>query len=152
MTFLELQDRIMDRLNLSSDEARERIKDFINERYRNLQTSCGLSRVRKGTIVMSTVNAQADYTPIVDDDDDTLIIIKPLGLKIGTGVNFPPLTEITIDALRRSPSADPARPHSYIVTNYTADGCTIKLWPTPGRHLRNHHRRTAPRNGTVRRR
>jgi len=131
MTFLELQDRILDRLNLSSDDARARIKNFINERYRNIQTSCSMSRVRKGTIVLSTVDDQDTYTPVVDDDDPTLQIIKPLSLKIGSGLNFPPLTEITLDALRRSPSADPTRPHSYVVTNYSASGCTLKLWPTP---------------------
>ena len=130
MTFLELQDRILDRLNLSSEEARTRIKDFINERYRNLQTSCGLSRVRRGTITVSTTGGQDTLSALVDDDDSDLVCIKPLTIKI-PGSNIPPLSEITLDAMRRSPVLSDSRPTTYTVLNFAPSGVSLKLYPGP---------------------
>ncbi|HMJ86914.1 MAG TPA: hypothetical protein VK504_27235 [Vicinamibacterales bacterium] len=132
MTFLELQDRIMDRLNLSTDEARARIKNFINERVRNIQTSCNMARVRRGTITITTTNGVETLPALVDDDDPDLVIIKPLTAKIPLSPGgFPPLSEITLDAIRRSPEASPARPHTYAVTGFGASGCALRLYPTP---------------------
>lgn len=77
MTFQNLQDRVMDRMKLSSTDARTRIKNHLNERYRAVATSCGLTSVRYGTVSLNTVDGTIDY--------DVTGIIHPISVLYPAG-------------------------------------------------------------------
>ena len=132
MTFLELQDRIMARLNLSSDDARDRIKTLINERVRKMQTSCNLGRVRKSIITFNTEADVADYE-LIDalDEDEEFKIILPQTVRI-PGQNRV-LTGSTDDQIRVFDPSETARgvPRSFSVTSIGPDSVTMKLYPIP---------------------
>jgi hypothetical protein len=122
MTFLELQDRVMDRLNLSTDAARARLSSFLNERLRNVQTSCNLGRTRRGTV-------EEDTTP---DDTDLVVTsaIKPFTISMAD--NRPALREVTVDQIRNLlPTQAAGRPTHYAVKSFQAGGFTLELYPKP---------------------
>ncbi len=48
MTFVQLQNQVMNRLNLTSTDARTRIKVELNLRYREIQSGVNLSQTRRG--------------------------------------------------------------------------------------------------------
>lgn len=123
MTFKEIQDRVMDRLNLSSDTARDRIKDFINERVRAAQTSTSLGRVRKTTVTANTVATEPTVTPTG--------IVKVTTIVIPT-LNRP-LGERTLDQLRNFDSMNQwsGSPELYAVEKITATGVILRLQPIP---------------------
>lgn len=123
MTFLELQTSVMSRLNLTTTEARTRIKAFINQRYRSLQTSIGLGQVRFGSSTFPTVGGTNSYSPTN--------LIKPMTLRIAS-VNVV-LDERTMDQLRlMDPDLNQTgTPYFYAISNYGASTCTLFLWPTP---------------------
>lgn len=123
MTFLQIQDRVMGRLNLSSTVARTRIKGFINERVRAAQTSTNLGRVRRGSETLNTVAAQATL--------ETITIIKPVTISL-PAYNWV-LRERTEDQLR---NYDPAGqwtgvPEMYAVQKITADSVVLEFKPIP---------------------
>lgn len=129
MTFLQLQDRVMSRLNLTQTAARERVKDSLNDRMRRLQTSCNLGLVRRGTAVIETVAATSAYGPPIEDkDDDTIIMIKPLTVTIED--TLAPLAEMTHDQIRNFRSAS-GKPQYFYLTKFSSGGFTIGFYPTP---------------------
>lgn len=113
----------MDRLNLTSAESRARIKNYLNERYRSLATSCGLGQVRRGPISFNTANGTQSYSPAG--------LIKPLTLVYAAENRV--LTERTQDELLMldPDSSTTGSPEMFAVLNYGATTCTIRLWPTP---------------------
>lgn len=123
MTFKNLQDRVMGRLNLTSTEARDRIKNFINERYRSLQTSINLGRVRRTEVTFPTVIGTFEY---VRTD-----IIKPLTVRYPAGNRV--VDERTLDQIRMmdADAGTTGAPQVYAVVKYAADGCTLYIWPKP---------------------
>ena len=123
MTFKNLQDRVMARFNLTSTDARDRIKTFLNERYRRLQTSISLGKVRRSSMTFDTVNGTVEYSPT------SVIKIFTISYPAGNRV----LEERTLDELR---NMDPDRgdtgdPKLYAVTKYGATSVTIELYPKP---------------------
>src|SRR5690606_35146963 len=62
MTFRQLQDRVLTLLNLSSDDARERVKAHLNQRYREVQSSVNLAATRRGSVNFVTTPGQAQVT------------------------------------------------------------------------------------------
>ena len=125
MTFDDIRAKVMDRTNLSSADASARIGGFINERLRNVQTSCNLSRVRRGTI---TVTAPADATSVVlvDDTVDTTYCIKPITIFHGTR----PLFERTHDQIKNTRvNLVAGTPSVYAVLRFGASDCEIELCP-----------------------
>ena len=123
MTFLEIQDRVMGRLNLSSTVARERIKGFINERVRAAQTSTNLGRTRRGSETLNTV-ANQNYL-------NTVTIIKPITVSL-PAYNWV-LRERTEDQLR---NYDPVGqwtgvPELYAVRKYNAATVQLEFKPIP---------------------
>lgn len=123
MTFKQAQDRVMGRLNLTSADARTRIKEFLNERYRELQTSVGLGRVRRTTGTLNTVNGTPTYTPA--GFIKIFQIAYPAGNKI--------LLEKSEDYIREvDPNLNKVGDPEYFVTQkFTATGVVIRIWPTP---------------------
>lgn len=123
MTFVQIQDKVMGRLNLSSTSARTRIKGFINERVRAAQTSTNLGRVRRGSESLNTVAAQATL--------ETTTIIKPVTISI-PAVNWV-LREVSEDQLR---NYDPVgqwtgRPAIYAVQKFKAGTVVLEFKPIP---------------------
>jgi hypothetical protein len=130
MTFLEIQNRLMDRLNLSSDDARARLKDMINERVRKTQTSCKLGPVRRALITFNTAIGVSDYA-LEDFADEDLKIILPQTIRIPSLNRV--LGSASVDSQR---VIDPGEnftgaPTTYSIYTVNADSMTIKLSPTP---------------------
>ena len=123
MTFKNIQDRVMGRLNLTSAEARTRIKTFINERYRKLQTSVSMGRVRFGTGTFATAAGTFTYTPSS--------LVKPITLYYTAGNRV--LAQKSMDEVRlMDPDASQTgEPEAWVLQKFTATGCTIYVWPKP---------------------
>ncbi len=123
MTFLEIQNRCMDRLNLSSDDARSRIKNMINERVRALQTSCHLGQVRRGIVTVLTVADEATV------ELDGIVLPKTLSIPAQRRI----LTSTSIDSLRVLDPAQTARgvPAQYAIALFAVDNTVIEMQPVP---------------------
>jgi hypothetical protein len=124
VTFKNLQDRVMDRYNLTSSDARTRIKNHLNERYRALVTSVSLGRVRRTPgIALNTVNGTATYTPT--NVVKVIQIAYPAGNKV--------LDERTEDFIRESDPdlSQTGAPDCYVQQKFTATGVTVRIYPTP---------------------
>lgn len=123
MTYKELQDRVMGRLNLTSTEARTRIKIFLNERYRKLATSIGLMRVRWGTVSFNTIIGTFTYSPAT--------LIKPQTLFYPAGNKV--LQQMTMDQIRilDPDSSQTGPPIGWVLQKFNANTCTMYIWPKP---------------------
>lgn len=123
MTFQELQDAVMGRLNLTSPEARTRIKRFLNQRYRNLQTSVGLGKVRRTIGSFNTVNGTDIYT--------NTQYVKFFQLSYPNGNRV--LGERTEDQLREQDPdfSQTGEPRMYAVQKYGASSVTFRIVPKP---------------------
>jgi hypothetical protein len=123
MTFLEIQNRVMARTNLSSDVARERIKGFINERCRDVQTTVNLGSVRRGTVTATTTSGSSFLTPSG--------IIKPLT------ITFPEMNRVlgerSMDQMRVFDSALQwiGAPELYAVYKVNPSSIELFLEPQP---------------------
>lgn len=62
MTFAEIQTKVASRLNLTSAAAISRIGEEINERYREIMSSCGLSTIAIGTATAATAIGSRNVT------------------------------------------------------------------------------------------
>lgn len=123
MTFKQLQDRVMGRLNLSESAARTRIKDFINERYRRLATSISLGRVRRGTVSVNTIVGTFTYSPAT--------LIKPYTVIYPAGNRV--LEEMSMDQIRLidADSSLSGPPERFVVQKFNAATVTIYIHPKP---------------------
>lgn len=123
MTFLELQNNVLNRLNLTTPEARTRVKVFLNERYRRLQTTIGLGRVRFTSGTFPTVGGTYTYSPAG--------LIKPITLSIPSQNKV--LDERTMDQLRLMDAdlSTTGIPYLYAVQKFNAQTVTLYLWPKP---------------------
>lgn len=141
MTFVTLQNRILNRLNLTTTTARSRIKDFINERYRAVATSVGLvSRVRFGTVTFPTVNGQYEYqlaaAILTPNNVGDVIHAQTLTYVAGNRI----LLESTLDSLRVTDPGNlrtgfPVRwaQHKYQRSGgvTTTNVAQVYMWPKP---------------------
>lgn len=62
MTFLDLQDAVLDRVNLSSAEARARVSRNLNLRYREVQSTLQLDKTRRGSVDITTASGSPTVT------------------------------------------------------------------------------------------
>jgi hypothetical protein len=124
MTFVQLQNRVMERLNLTSTEARTRIKAELNDRYREVQSAVNLARTRRGVKSFNTVSGNANVT--VSGVAKLLNVYDPVILKR-------PLDEATPDQIRVLDAAGVTSgpPRLYAVQVHSADEITLLLWPKP---------------------
>lgn len=124
MTFLQLQNRVMDRLNLTSAEARTRIKAELNDRYREVQSSVNLARTRRGVLTYNTTSGSANVT--VSGVSKLLNVYDPTHLKR-------PLDETTLDAIRDldASGVTTGPPRLYAQQIHRADEIVLLLWPKP---------------------
>jgi hypothetical protein len=127
VTFKDCQDRVMARHNLTTTEARTRIKQYINERTRHVQTSTNIRRVRRGTVSIPTVIAAP-----------TLVATGVARvLAVSTALDNRVLEERTLVQLRLM---DPnlsrvGDPQYYAVNVVGATAPTLRFQPIPNRVL-----------------
>lgn len=123
MTFATLKSRVMARLKLTSAEADTRVGSYLNERYRSVATSIGLTPVRWGSTTFPTVASTKSYSPST--------VIHALSLQIPAENRL--LVEQTMDFIRTIDPDDSQEgvPQYYVRTNYGATTTTLRLWPTP---------------------
>lgn len=123
MTFLQLQDRVMNRLNLTSTDARTRIKAELNDRYREVASGVNMARVRRTVLTIPTVSG---------NNNVTFTCAKLLDLYDGVNLKRP-LDEVTVDQIRQLDSGLTATgiPRMYAVLAHTNDSMTLLLWPKP---------------------
>lgn len=129
MTFVNLQDRVMARLNLTTTAARTRIKDILNERLRRVATSTNVGRTRYGAISTATVAATPTVTTTGGGGQPGIIKVRTVSIPLENRV----LDERTVDQMK---TYDPdlsqtGIPRFYAIQKINATTLLIRLWPTP---------------------
>ncbi len=124
MTFLEIQDQVMNRLNLVSDDARTRIKVEINLRNAEVQSGINLERTRRGLATFTTVSGNSLVTQ--SGVAKVLSVFDPVYLRR-------PLTEVSQNEIRLldAPSAVQGIPYLYAINTQHASTVTLRLFPQP---------------------
>lgn len=105
MTFDEIVDEVMDRLNLTSLEARERVEGRVNDRYRRVTSSIGLQTSRRSV-------QENEYDPTDPDTELPEVVVTGMEkiLKIfytdadNNGITV--LKEKTYDEVTNLPTID----------------------------------------------
>lgn len=124
MTYKEIQDQIMSRLNLTSTEARTRIKGLINDRYRAVTSSPNMARTRYAstTFAVTAGNPVTEQTGLAK----VLTVYDPTYLKR-------PLREVTLDQIREFDAATITSgiPYAYAIEGQNAQSTTLHLYPKP---------------------
>ena len=125
MTFLEIQNDALERLNGPSDSSsamRTRIKRYINEGYRWLLADVGMARALDTTATLDTVADQAEYTV-------TAAAIRAIRDLVSDTL----LDEVTLVELRRRDPGDEdtGDPTHYAIRKAGATTLLVRLWPTP---------------------
>ena len=104
MDLQEIADKVMKRTNLTSTEAETRIKDEINEVYRELVSSMGLETSIRGVTTALSVNGSRYVTfGGTGEGDDR--VLKLLSVFLPSDVAAPPysvLTSYTFDEMRNT--------------------------------------------------
>jgi hypothetical protein len=122
MTFKNLQDDVLDRLNLTSTDARTRIKRHLNERYRRLASTLGMTSVRDSTTTQTTATGTAEYA---------ITAQKIKHIYDATNATYLPETSLA-DLRQRDPGLDSSGlPQVWAPRKQTATAITIRLWPIP---------------------
>lgn len=124
MTFVQLQNDVMERMGLTHTDSRTRVKRFLNQRLRRLVTNLGLGRLgRRSTITFVTVATTKTYTPST--------LIKPFSVIYTAGnLVLEELTQAQLRALDADDSQTGA-PRAFVVVAYGATTVTLRIWPTP---------------------
>jgi hypothetical protein len=114
----------MARLNLTSTEARTRIKAEINDRYREVASSVNMASTRRGVTTFTTVSGDNEVTQ--SGVAKVLSVFDPTYLRR-------PLGETTLNQIRMmdAPLLVVGIPYLYAVTDNNADLITLFLWPQP---------------------
>jgi hypothetical protein len=114
----------MNRLNLTSTDARTRIKVEINLRYREVQSGVNLSSTRRGLTTFTTASGVSTTTQSG--------IAKVLSVFDSTYL-MRPLREISLNTIRSldAPSLVQGIPYEFVVQNDTHDLITLRLFPQP---------------------
>jgi hypothetical protein len=124
VTLQQIEDRVMRRLGLTTSEQRQRVRDEINDRYREVQSTLNLGRTRRSTKTFTTVSGSRD---VVASGVSVLETLRD------TTVRKSPLSEITLLELRARDAADAVTgvPDTYAVSTHINDVLTLKLHPVP---------------------
>ena len=124
MTFLELQNYVMDQLNYSSTEARTRVKSRLNLRYREVQSSVNLADTRRGLTTFPVVSGSPTTTQSG--------IAKVLSVFDSTYL-MQPLAQMSLNQLRviDAPEIVVGVPYEYVVNNFLNNVVTLRLFPVP---------------------
>lgn len=81
MTFDEIVNSVLDRLNLTSLEARERIEDRVNDRYRRVTSSIGLVTSRRVVkdVTVDPTDPDSELPEIVITDIQKVLAVRYTG-------------------------------------------------------------------------
>lgn len=127
MTFDQLVAEVMDRMNLTSTQAQARIGRTINEKYRELASSCGFNTIRRGVATATTTigNQYLQFGPTPNP------VMKVMSV-FNTAFNpYFVLTLKSFDEIRNQvPGTDPAQ--EYAIALMGADNVTVFLNSIPG--------------------
>lgn len=123
MTFRQLQDSVLTLLNLSSDDARERVKAHLNQRYREVQSSVNLAATRRGSVNFVTTPGQAQVT--ASGIAKLFTLYDPVHDRV--------LGETTLNQIRiEDPAGDlTGVPERYAIATHVNDTITLHLTPIP---------------------
>ena len=126
MTFTELVADVMERMNLTSDEAEERVGRHINDRHRQVVSSIGLTASVRRVVTGLTVAGNRNVTFGNDDDTQSPGAEKVLSVFDATVTPARILREITFDDMRnRLPGTWP--PHVYAIERMGHRSVKIQL-------------------------
>lgn len=122
MTFTDIQTEIAERLNLTSAKALARIGRSINEKYKELSASIGLSTTARGIVTANTVIGSRNLT---------FSLTEKLYSVFNPAFTQPALlAEVDFDTMRNQPlGSNPAR--SYAIQLMGASTVTIFLSSIP---------------------
>jgi hypothetical protein len=114
----------MDMLNLSSPEARTRVKARINQRYREVQSTLNLARTRRSLGTMATVSGQATVTASG--------VAKIFGLYDGA-VRHQALEEVAVQTMlqREAQLEEDGTPREYAIQTHINDVVVVRFYPRP---------------------
>lgn len=124
MTFLELKTEAATRLNLSSAEAYTRLGSYINQRYRRLTSSLGLSTSRRSTVTVNTVAGTDTITFTLEKLE--LVYTVASGKRRVLGEI--PYEEYLDRSVTQPLSGTPVE---YAVKSITPSSVIVALYPTP---------------------
>lgn len=124
MIFEELIQETMERLNLSSDEARSRIGREINSRYRRATSSIGMETSRRTTVTKTATIGNRTMT--FSGIEKIIAVIDKSG---GSGHDVV-LSQVTFDEMHNLPLKKQP-PRHYAVTNTHAQTVDIYMDCTP---------------------
>lgn len=120
MTFTEMVERVAKRLNLTSDEAMQRIGEEVNDEYGVLISTLGMAALIRTSETEQTVIGDRFITFELDKITAVYNPARPL----------PPLGQITVDEMRnRRVRSDP--PREYAIYRMGALTTTLLLDCTP---------------------
>jgi hypothetical protein len=124
VTFLELQNRTMGRLNWTSTESRALVKNFLNERYRQVVSSVNMARVRRGVVTANTAIGTNTIT--------FTGVAKPLSVYDAVTLKRP-LEEVAVDDIRARDAAAEVSgsPTHYAVLQHNLSSVQLLLFPKP---------------------
>ncbi len=124
MTFVQIQNLIMTKLNLTSTDARTRIKTEINLRYREVQSGVNLAATRRGVVSFTTASGSSTTTQ--SGVAKVLSVFDPVYL-------MRPLREISLNTIRSmdAPSLIQGTPYEFVVENFVNNSVTLRLFPQP---------------------
>lgn len=128
MTYFEIVQRVMDRLNLTSLDAQARIGQEVNDRYRRITTSIGFTPTRFTSVDLACDPAEVGTTlPDVTITD----ISKVLKVMLLVGTKLKRLHEVTPTEISDREVAR-ADPYKYCVKRMNSQSVTITLnaYPT----------------------
>jgi hypothetical protein len=118
VTFTEIQTAIQERLNLTSSEAAARIGRRINDRYRRVTSSVGLSTSRRTTDSQSTVIGNQRLTFALEKLEVVYTVVNGKRRV---------LDEISYDEWRNLDTYRPATGSAYIYAIETSGASTVTI-------------------------
>lgn len=124
MTFKQMQDLVMTRLNLTSTDARTRIKTELNLRYREVQSGVNLSATRRGVATFTTTSGSSTTTQ--SGIAKVFSVWDPVYL-------MRPLREVSLNTLRAldAPEIVVGTAEEYVIDNFVNNEITLRLFPQP---------------------
>lgn len=120
MTFTQIVEDIMNRLNLSSDSAEIRVGRGVNRTYRKVTTAIGLQMSRRGTV---QANVTMGVSTLVFPNTEKIIDVYNR-----SNTPYSKLEQVTLDELRDEmpyPASD--NPSRWAAHSHTADAVTIEF-------------------------
>lgn len=124
MTLADLESRVMARMNFTAPDQRTRVRAALNDRYREVQSTLGLSRTRRSSKTFTTAIGTATVSATGVSALETLY---------DTTIRKRPLDEVSLIWIRERDAAGSVTgtPEVYAIETHTNDAITLRLFPIP---------------------